>query len=232
MVGIVAYGAYVPRLRLNRQAVYDANKWFAAGLRGLAKGERSMANWDEDSITMAVEASRDCLTSHKPEDVRNIYFASTTHPFKDRQNAGVIGTALNVEQNLSATDVGGSLKAGTSALIAGLNASKDGAPSLVAAADKRMAPRRVVGRAELRRRRRGAAVRHRERDRQAGRPSFGVDGLRRPFPRRRERVRLRLGRALDPRRGLLEDRAAGDQGRPRRLQARRAATSPTSSCRA
>ena len=35
MVGIVAYGAYVPRLRLNRQAVYDANKWFAAGLRGV-----------------------------------------------------------------------------------------------------------------------------------------------------------------------------------------------------
>ena len=59
MVGIVAYGAYVPRLRLNRQAVYDANKWFAGGLRGLAKGERSMANWDEDSITMAVEAARD-----------------------------------------------------------------------------------------------------------------------------------------------------------------------------
>ncbi len=147
MVGIVAFGAYVPRLRLNRQAAYDANKWFAPGLRGLAKGERSMANWDEDAITMAVEASRDCLSSHKAEDVRNIYFASTTHPFKDRQNAGVIGTALNVEQNLSATDIGGSLKAGTSALIAGLNASKDGAPSLVAAADKRMA--RVASANEL-----------------------------------------------------------------------------------
>jgi len=138
MVGIVAFGAYVPRLRLSRQAVYDANKWFAGGLRGLAKGERSMANWDEDSVTMAVEASRDCLTSHEAADVRNIYFASTTHPFKDRQNAGVIGTALNIEQNLMASDVGGSLKAGTSALIAGLNASKDGTPSLVAAADKRM----------------------------------------------------------------------------------------------
>ena len=37
MVGIVAYGAYVPRLRLNRQSVYDANKWFAAGLRGLVQ---------------------------------------------------------------------------------------------------------------------------------------------------------------------------------------------------
>ncbi|MBX9944385.1 MAG: OB-fold domain-containing protein [Reyranella sp.] len=147
MVGIVAFGAYVPRLRLNRQAAYDANKWFAPGLRGLAKGERSMANWDEDSITMAVEASRDCLTSHKAEDVRSIYFASTTHPFKDRQNAGVIGTALNVEQNLMASDVGGSLKAGTSALIAGLNASRDGAQSLVAASDKRMA--RVASANEL-----------------------------------------------------------------------------------
>ena len=148
MVGIVAYGAYVPRLRLQRQAVYDANKWFAAGLRGLAKGERSMANWDEDSITMAVEASRDCLTSHKPEDVRSLYFASTTHPFKDRQNAGVIGTALSIEQNLLASDVGGSLKAGTSALIAGLNASKNGGgPALVAAADKRMA--RVASTGEM-----------------------------------------------------------------------------------
>src|SRR5215470_3137257 len=138
MVGIVAYGAYVPRLRLNRQAVYDANKWFAAGLRGLAKGERSMANWDEDSITMAVEASRDCLTSHKAEDVRSLYCASTTHPFTDRQNAGVVGTALSSEQNRLASDVGGSQKAGTSALIAGLNASKNGDPALVAAADKRM----------------------------------------------------------------------------------------------
>ena len=148
MVGIVAYGAYVPRLRLQRQAVYDANKWFAAGLRGLAKGERSMANWDEDSITMAVEASRDCLTSHEATDVRSLYFASTTHPFKDRQNAGVIGTALSIEQNLLASDVGGSLKAGTSALIAGLNASKNGGgPALVAASDKRMA--RVASSNEL-----------------------------------------------------------------------------------
>src|ERR1043165_2305310 len=133
MVGIVAYGAYVPRLRLQRQAVYDANKWFAAGLRGLAKGERSMANWDEDSITMAVEASRDCLTSHKAEDVRSLYFASTTHPFKDRQNAGVIGTALSIEQNLSASDIGGSLKAGTQALGAGRTHAHNRRPRVASA---------------------------------------------------------------------------------------------------
>ncbi|MFI5338066.1 MAG: hydroxymethylglutaryl-CoA synthase family protein [Opitutales bacterium] len=137
MVGIVAYGAYIPRSRLNRQAVYEANKWFAPGLRGQAKGERAMAHWDEDALTMAVEAARDCLTGLDPKRLRNLYFASTTHPFKDRQNAGVVAAALTIEQGLMAADVAGSQKAGTSALIAGLNAAS-AAPTLVVAADKRL----------------------------------------------------------------------------------------------
>ena len=61
MIGITAYGAYIPRRRLQRKAVAEANKWFAPGLMGAAKGERSMANYDEDSVTLAVEAGRDCL---------------------------------------------------------------------------------------------------------------------------------------------------------------------------
>ncbi|HEX7926451.1 MAG TPA: 3-oxoacyl-[acyl-carrier-protein] synthase III C-terminal domain-containing protein, partial [bacterium] len=146
MVGIVAFGAYVPRLRLNRQAVYDANKWIAPGLRGHAKGERAMANWDEDSITMAVEAVRDCLIGFSADQVKTLYFASTTLPFQDRQNAGVISAAMMMEQPLAASDMAGSLKAGTSALIAGLNAAGTG-PTLVAAADKRMA--KVASAAEL-----------------------------------------------------------------------------------
>jgi len=137
MVGIVAYGAYVPRLRLNRQAVYEANKWFAPGLRGQAKGERAIAHWDEDALTMAVEAARDCLAGLDSKRLRNLYFASTTHPFRDRQNAGVVAAALTIEQGLMAADVAGSLKAGTSALIAGLNAATS-EPTLVVAADKRL----------------------------------------------------------------------------------------------
>ena len=58
MVGITGYGAYIPRLRLQRAAVVEANKWANPGLAGLAKGERAMANWDEDSVTLAVEAAR------------------------------------------------------------------------------------------------------------------------------------------------------------------------------
>ncbi len=59
--GIVGYGAYVPRLRMSRQAIYDANAWFAPGLKSKAKGSRSLANWDEDATTMAVAAARDSL---------------------------------------------------------------------------------------------------------------------------------------------------------------------------
>ncbi len=59
--GILSFGAYVPRARLQRKAIAAANAWFAPGLRGLAKGERAICNWDEDSITLGVEAARDCL---------------------------------------------------------------------------------------------------------------------------------------------------------------------------
>ena len=58
MTGITSYGAYIPRLRLSRKAMAQANQWFAPGLMGAAKGERSMANYDEDSVTLAVEAGR------------------------------------------------------------------------------------------------------------------------------------------------------------------------------
>ena len=61
MVGITEFGAYIPRLRLQRAVVVEANKWANPALAAMAKGERSMGNWDEDSVTLAVEAARDCL---------------------------------------------------------------------------------------------------------------------------------------------------------------------------
>ena len=55
--GITGYGGYVPRLRMQRSAISAAHRWMAPGLRG--KGHRAFCSWDEDSITMAVEAARD-----------------------------------------------------------------------------------------------------------------------------------------------------------------------------
>ena len=124
MIGIKAYGGYVPRRRLPRQVIVEANSWFNAGLKAYAKGERSMCNWDEDTLTMAVEAARDCVGKERPEGIKAIYLASTTLPFADRQNAGVLGTALNLGQNLMTMDISSSLRAGTSGLINALHSAR------------------------------------------------------------------------------------------------------------
>lgn len=118
--GILSFGAYVPRARLQRKAVAAANGWFAPGLKGLGKGERSIGNWDEDTITMAVEAARDCLGELDRSTLTQVVLASTTHPFDDRQNATVVATALHLPATLRTADAAGSLRAGTGALIAAL----------------------------------------------------------------------------------------------------------------
>jgi 3-hydroxy-3-methylglutaryl CoA synthase len=138
LVGITAFGGYVPRLRLARKAIVAAHVWADPGLRAKARGERSMCNWDEDAVTMAVEAARNCLAT-APTSPAAILFASTSAPFADRQNAGVISTALSLGEDLASVDVGASQRAGITALIQGLAAVKSGIyeSALVVTADKR-----------------------------------------------------------------------------------------------
>jgi 3-hydroxy-3-methylglutaryl CoA synthase len=140
MIGITAYGAYIPRRRLQRKAVAEANRWFAPGLMGAAKGERAMANFDEDAVTLAVEAARDCLPEDR-ESIDAIYFASTTMPFSDRQNAGIVAAALQLSEDISSADVSSSQRAGLSALTAALDAVAGGRVKspLVTAGEKRKA---------------------------------------------------------------------------------------------
>jgi 3-hydroxy-3-methylglutaryl CoA synthase len=139
MVGITGFGAYVPRLRLQRSAVAKANGWLNPGLAGKAKGERAMANWDEDAITMAVEAARDLLgPADDRSQVNALYFASTTGAFADRLNAGVISAALTLEPSVQTADFTGSQRAGLTALAQALCVAPLGdATILVTAADKR-----------------------------------------------------------------------------------------------
>ncbi|GGE81308.1 hypothetical protein GCM10011533_37170 [Streptosporangium jomthongense] len=139
MFGITAYGAYIPRSRLSRAAIADANDWFDASLRGLAKGERSVCNWDEDTITMAVEAGQDCLSLLDAGSVGALYLASTTLPFLDRQNSVVVSQALNLGDRLRTMDVSASQRAATSALITMLEAGgpDKGSAMLVASEHRR-----------------------------------------------------------------------------------------------
>ncbi|WP_239018999.1 OB-fold domain-containing protein [Sphingobium terrigena] len=126
-------------MRLQRSAIFAANAWFAAGLKGLAMGERAIANWDEDSVTMAVEAARDCLTGFDRGTVTALSLASTTHPFADRLNSGIVKEALTLSDSISALDVAGSQRAGTSSLIQALNAGVNGGTQLCVASELRKA---------------------------------------------------------------------------------------------
>jgi 3-hydroxy-3-methylglutaryl CoA synthase len=139
MIGIVSYGGYIPRMRLNRMAVMKSMGWFAPGLMGLAKGERSMCNWDEDSMTMGVAASQDCLAGLDKKPIDALYMASTTFPFSDRQNAGILKAALNLKDEILSADFSSSLRSGTTALITAMEAVTGGEKGkvLVTATDQR-----------------------------------------------------------------------------------------------
>jgi len=138
MAGIVSYGTYIPWYRLNRQTILWSIGWFNPAV--MLPGKKAVAGYDEDSITMAVEAGRDCLNGFSREKVDAVYFATTTAPFKERQNAAVIAAALNLREDLRTADFTDSTKAGTTALLAGSEAvaAKGAELVLVAAADARL----------------------------------------------------------------------------------------------
>ncbi len=134
--GILSYGTYVPRRRLQRSSIHDSNKWFAPGLRGLAKGEKAITGWDEDPITMAVEAGRSCVKSFARDEIYAISLASTTLPFADRSNSGVVKEAMNLSDEVAVSDRSGSMRAATTGL---LDALHDNRQQLCLAADRRKA---------------------------------------------------------------------------------------------
>lgn len=129
--GITSFGAYIPRLRLQRSAVLQANTWANTALAAHGQGERAMCNWDEDSLTMAVEAARDALQETDRASIGAVHLASTTLPFTDRQNAGIVAEALTLGENIGTLDVTSSQRAGTSGLINALNTVAAGAVGTV-----------------------------------------------------------------------------------------------------
>jgi 3-hydroxy-3-methylglutaryl CoA synthase len=136
-VGIKSFGGYVPWLRLERSAIADNHAWFDPSVRSKGKGQRAISNWDEDALTLAVEAARRCGGAGFDGRIGRAIFASTTAPFADRQNAGIIKEALNLPDSIETLDVSGSRRAGTSALLAALHAARgDGVDVLCASAEK------------------------------------------------------------------------------------------------
>ena len=76
-IGITSYGVYIPWYRLGQNTIAQAWK------RPPAKGEKAVANFDEDSFTLAIEAVREALVNASPDNLPDtVFFSSTTFPYK------------------------------------------------------------------------------------------------------------------------------------------------------
>ena len=134
MAGIVSFGAYVPYYRLPRSVIN------AAWGRGGGRGEKAVAGFDEDSVTMAVAAGFDSTQGVDPKTIDALYLASTTVPYEERLNATIVSTALDFRCDARNADFSNCLRAGAQALFSALDAVKAGSLGsvLVVAADCRL----------------------------------------------------------------------------------------------
>lgn len=116
--GITGFGGYVPRLRMERASIAAAHQWMAPSLKSLGKGQRAFCSWDEDSMTMAVEAARDVLGQRPRQQIDSLVLASTRMPFADLQNSSVVAGALALRADASTMDIGHSQRSAVAGLLA------------------------------------------------------------------------------------------------------------------
>lgn len=132
MRGIISTAGYLPHWRLQRPAI-------AAVLGGSAgKGARTVASYDEDATTMAVEASRRALRAAVDHEVSAVWFATTSPTYMEKTNATVLHAALRLPATVMAADAAGALRGTNAALRAALRSTEPGV--LVAAGDVRTGP--------------------------------------------------------------------------------------------
>jgi hydroxymethylglutaryl-CoA synthase len=128
VAGIVSYAAYVPFNRLKRSAIGET-----LGIKG-GKGERAVASYDEDTVTMAVEASRACLKGTDPGAVAALYFATTAPPYVEKLNASTIHAATGLPRSVRSLDLACSVRAGIGALLAAHDTAVASATNAIALA--------------------------------------------------------------------------------------------------
>jgi hydroxymethylglutaryl-CoA synthase len=133
MVGITSAGAYLPVYRLNRDEI--ARIW---GGRS-AGGTKAVAGYDEDTVTMAVAAALDCL-NRGGDMADGLFLATTTAPYREKLSAAIVTAAADLTDECRAADFTDSLRAGTIALKAAIDAVRAGTMKnvMVAAADSRL----------------------------------------------------------------------------------------------
>ncbi|MCJ7605184.1 MAG: OB-fold domain-containing protein [Dehalococcoidales bacterium] len=134
MVGITSMGAYLPIYRLSREEA--ARMWSGRN----AGGTKAVAGYDEDTVTMAVAATIDCL-SRAGGSAGALTLATTTAPYREKQSAAMIAAAADLGESCRTADICNSLRSAGIALRAAIDAVKAGSVknSVVVASDCRPA---------------------------------------------------------------------------------------------
>ena len=134
-IGIISYGVHIPRYRISLSTI--TNAWGGPA----RKGEKAVANYDEDSLTMGVSSALDCFErGGNPTGVDTLLFASTTSPFGEKLASPVIATVADLSNHVRTGDCLGSLRSGTIALLNAFDAVKSGSAhnALIVASDCRL----------------------------------------------------------------------------------------------
>lgn len=118
-VGIIGYGAYVPRYRLPASEV--ARVW-SEGSGGLPIKEKAVAGLDEDTLTMSIEAARNALARARinPSELRAVWVGSESHPYAVKPTSTIVAEAIGAAPYVQAADLEFACKAGSEAIVAGI----------------------------------------------------------------------------------------------------------------
>ncbi len=116
-VGIIGYGAYVPRYRLPGSEI--TRVWFG-GKGGSPVKEKAVAGLDEDVITMSIEAARNAVARAEidPCELRAVWVGSESHPYAVKPSSTLVAEAIGAGPSIQAGDWEFACKAGSEALVA------------------------------------------------------------------------------------------------------------------
>ncbi len=118
-IGIVGYGAYVPRYRL---AAEEISKLWRGGQDTdiLPVKQKSVPGIDEDTVTMAIEAAQNALSRANidPPEIRAVWIGSESHPYSVKPTSTIVAQALGIVPHTTGADFEFACKAGTEAMQA------------------------------------------------------------------------------------------------------------------
>src|SRR3972149_303201 len=123
MIGILSVGGHAPRYRLSGKALGAVWGGGGAGVGG----ERAVANYDEDSLTMSCEAALNALHGRDIRSICACFLASTSAPYAEKSSAAILATVADLSPEVLTADLGGSRRCGTTALSLPLHPRQAGA---------------------------------------------------------------------------------------------------------